>query len=290
MATPGSRRTAFVALLLLAAAPSSPGRAAPADEAGVATAVNTTARGLPPGGNESALDVGASIVQRERIDTDAAGQVQLLMLDGSSFTIGPAASIVLDEFYYDPAQGTGHAAVTLAKGLMRFIGGKLSKSQAVTIDTPNGTIGIRGGIAIVEVDEAAAKTRAIFLYGSEMTVTGKRGGVERVTRPGYAISVQRNARPAKPAQVLPAQLTKIAKTLSSPVARPVPSEVKLAKHEAAPLPVKPVSRSVKPPALHPPPQPIHPHLPVQARPRPPAKRAEGPVLADPCDDARQVCG
>ena len=46
------------------------------------------------------------------------------------------------------------------------------------------------------------------------------------------------------------------------------------------------------------PQPIHPRLPLQARPKPPAKppvkpppkRAEGPTPPDPCDNARQVCG
>ena len=43
------------------------------------------------------------------------------------------------------------------------------------IETPNGTVGIRSGIAVIEVDERTTSTRATFLYGNAMTVTGKRG-------------------------------------------------------------------------------------------------------------------
>ena len=303
-------RNASIALSLLVTVLAPPGRAAPPDQAGVATAVNSTAFSLPPGGTESVLDVGAAVVQRERIATDTEGQAQLLMLDGSSFTIGPGASVVLDEFYFDPATGTGRAGLSLAKGMLRFVGGKLSKSQAVTIETPNGTVGIRGGIAVVEVDETTKSTRATFLYGNAMTVTGKRGGIETVTRPGYAISVVRNAMPLKPERVSQAQVVQITKSLSGTVARPVP-ETKLAKQQAvAPLPSKPATPATKaapskPPAPatmasppRPAPQPIHPRLPLQARPKPPAKppvkpppkRAEGPTPPDPCDNARQVCG
>jgi hypothetical protein len=47
----------------------------------------------------------------ERIATDTEGQAQLLMLDGSSFTIGPGASVMLDEFYFDPASGRGRGGL-----------------------------------------------------------------------------------------------------------------------------------------------------------------------------------
>src|SRR5260370_29046468 len=198
--------TASLVLFLLAIVAAAPGRAAPADQAGVATAVNTTALALPPGGSESVLDVGAAVVQRERIATDTEGQAQLLMLDGSSFTIGPGASVVLDEFYFDPATGSGRAGLSLAKGILRFVGGKLSKSQAVTIETPNGTVGIRAGIPGIEVDDATTSTRATFLYGSEMTVTGRKGGIARGTSPGYAVRLQRNAAPSKPVRGTARQL------------------------------------------------------------------------------------
>jgi hypothetical protein len=289
-------RNASIALSLLVIVLAPPGRAAPADQAGVASAVNTTALSLPPGGSERVLDVGAAVVQRERIATDTEGQAQLLMLDGSSFTIGPGASVVLDEFYFDPASGSGRAGVSLAKGLLRFVGGKLSKLQAVTIETPNGTVGIRGGIAVVEVDEATKTTRATFLYGNEMTVTGKKGGIVKMTSPGHAVTVQRNAAPSKPVRVTAAQLTIVTKTLSAhSTAKPVPQEAKArgpivaSPHPSAPTPVgasahpsapTPVGASAHPSAPTPVGASAHPSAPtpVRASAHP---SALGPVRASP---------
>jgi hypothetical protein len=280
-------RNASIALSLLVIAVASPGRAAPVDQAGVATAVNTTALGLPPGGGERVLDVGAAVVQRERIATDSEGQAQLLMLDGSSFTIGPGTSVVLDEFYFDPVSGSGRAGLSLAKGLLRFVGGKLSKSQAVTIETPNGTVGIRGGIAVIEVDERTTSTRATFLYGSEMTVTGRQGGLQRVTGAGYAVTVQRNAAPSKPVRVTAAQLTKVTKTLSAhSTAKPVPQEAKARGPVVVVAPARPpVARSV----FHPraPPKP-----PIPARGPKPPPLPHRTDLSPPsqCAGETEICG
>jgi hypothetical protein len=303
-------RTASLALCFLAGGRDLPLHAEPGDRAGVATAVNTTALGLPPGGSESELDVGATVVEHERIATDTAGQAQLLMLDGSSFTIGPDASVVLDEFYYDPAQGTGHAGFILAKGLMRFVGGKLSKSQAVTIDTPNGMVGIRGGIAVIDVNEAAANTHAIFLYGNEMTVTGARGDVARVTQPGYGITIARNGKPSGPELVTRAQLARITKSLSGTVGRPATAAAKLANHDVAATAVP--SMPVTPPTTAPVTTvskalatmrlpfiplsiPVHLPLPPQVRPKlSPPFAAGGPrselASPNPCDRVTEICG
>jgi hypothetical protein len=275
-------RNASIALCLLVTVLAPPSRAAPADQAGVATAVNTIALGLPPGGTESVLDVGAAVVQHERIATDTEGQAQLLMLDGSSFTIGPGASVVLDEFYFDPASGSGRAGLSLAKGLLRFVGGKLSKSQAVTIETPNGTVGIRGGIAVIEVDETTTTTRATFLYGSEMTVTGRQGGIEKVISPGYAVTVERNAAPSKPVRITAAQLTKVTKTLSAhSTTKAVPQEAKARG---------PVLASTRPPVARPR---APPKLPIPARQRPPPPPPLHRVDLSPpgqCAGEAEICG
>ena len=54
--------------------------------------------------------------------------------------------MVLDEFVYDPATGSGKLAMTATKGVFRLVGGKISKSEPVTLKTPTATIGIRGGM------------------------------------------------------------------------------------------------------------------------------------------------
>ena len=93
------------------------------------------------------LKIGKSVVYNERIDTSDSGVVQVLLLDGSTFTVGPKSSLVIDKFVYNPNTGTGELAATFSKGALRFVGGKLSKGpNGVKVMTPAGSLTIRGGI------------------------------------------------------------------------------------------------------------------------------------------------
>ncbi len=174
---------------------------------GVAAAVNQQLTGTPPAAAGRTVEVGNDVFHRERLVTDARGQAQMLFVDGSAFTVGPDSDLVLDEFVFDPATGTGKLAATAAKGVVRFVGGKLSKNQPVTITTPTATIGIRGGIGIVSVDGLTGATNATFLFGIEMTVTSSTGAIERIARPGFTTSVQgRGAAPTAATRAAPDQI------------------------------------------------------------------------------------
>lgn len=174
---------------------------------GVAAAVNQQLTGTPPASAGRTVQIGNDVFHRERLVTDSRGQAQMLFLDGSAFTVGPDSDLVLDEFVFDPATGTGKLAATAAKGVVRFVGGKLSKNQPVTITTPTATIGIRGGIGIVSVDGLTGATSATFLFGVEMTVTSTTGAIERIARPGFTTSVQsRTAAPTTATRAAPDQI------------------------------------------------------------------------------------
>jgi hypothetical protein len=106
----------------------------------------------------------------------------MLFLDGSALTAGPNSDVVLDEFVYDPASETGKLSISATKGVLRLVGGKISKNEPITLKTPTATIGIRGGIAVYD------NGRVTFLFGKSMTVEaiqpdGTVGRVELV-RPG----------------------------------------------------------------------------------------------------------
>ncbi|MBM3532592.1 MAG: hypothetical protein FJX60_06100 [Alphaproteobacteria bacterium] len=166
---------------------------------GVAAAVNQQLTGTPPAAAGRVVNIGNDVFPRERLVTDARGQAQMLFLDGSAFTVGPDSDLVLDEFVYDPASGTGKLAATAAKGVVRFVGGKLSKNQPVTITTPTATIGIRGGIGIVSIDASTGATSATFLFGAEMTVTSASGSTEKISRAGFTTTVESRAAAPTPA-------------------------------------------------------------------------------------------
>lgn len=174
-------------------------------EIGVTAALNPNATGTPPQAAPRLLEVGVNVVANERIATTEGGQAQMLFIDESAFTIGPNSEVVLDEFVFNPETGVGRLALTATKGVFRFVGGKISKNNPVTLKTPTAVIGIRGGIALVNVQPGGA-TQATFLFGDQMTVAA--AGVTQVaTRPGFAITATTaDEAPSAPTPAPPAQL------------------------------------------------------------------------------------
>lgn len=166
-----------------------------AAKVGVASAVNPQATGKAPGAAARTLVLGKKVVFNERIKTSANGLVQLLLLDGSAFTIGPNSEVVIDKFVYNPDKKTGEMVANVLKGAFRFVGGRLSKSKGgVTIRTPVATIGVRGGIVSGRVGGGAGAATFNFLFGDEMTVGTNCGGgncaqTRRVFQNGNSVDV-----------------------------------------------------------------------------------------------------
>lgn len=94
------------------------------------------------------------IAMGDLIQTGKASQVQLLLLDRSSFSIGGNASLRIDRFVYDPARGRTSGA-SVARGAFRFMSGQQNRGNSGSINTPVATIGIRGTIIDGVVGEGA---------------------------------------------------------------------------------------------------------------------------------------
>jgi hypothetical protein len=80
---------------------------AQAEKVGVAAAVNPDAFSSLAGKPQAQLNIGKSIFYNERINTTGSGLVQVLLIDGSTFTVGPGSDLVIDKFVYNPKKGTG---------------------------------------------------------------------------------------------------------------------------------------------------------------------------------------
>lgn len=175
-----SAATAVVALAMgMGVAPAS------AVEIGVTSAVNDGAFGTPPAASQRTLFIGTELVFEEEIETDAQGQAQILFRDRSSLTVSPNARLVIDRFVYDPNDGTGELTVSFSQGLMRFVGGALSKQDdQVTVRTPSATIGIRGGGTLIDVDPATQETVVTFMLGEWADIRLPDGTQRRLTIPG----------------------------------------------------------------------------------------------------------
>ncbi len=159
---------------------------AKAEVVGAATAVQPDAMQTPDGGAQRTLANGDPINLMDLIATTATGLAQILFADDSSLSVGPNSEVTIDEFVYDGA-GQGSMALQMGGGVLRYVGGHISKGEDVEINTPQGTIGIRGGMVLVEV---AKETWAAHQFGI-LTCSGG-GQTEVITTRGFACIVGPN--------------------------------------------------------------------------------------------------
>ena len=86
------------------------------EQIGVAAAVNKNTIDLTPE-ERLLVEAGYKIIQNRTIETDEIGKAQMLLLDGTSFAIGPNSSVTLDKFIYNPETAEGSLELS-AKGLL----------------------------------------------------------------------------------------------------------------------------------------------------------------------------
>jgi len=153
---------------------------------GVAAAVDQNAHSTLSSGKYRTMRLGNKVYYNERIATEGVGIVQLLFSDGSTIMVGANSTLVIDKYIYDADQGTGKLAISFGKGVMRFIGGKISKNKnGVTIRTAVGTAGVRGGMANIGI--SGRRGVFSFLYGRELTFKGINGEKRRIYTQGYTL-------------------------------------------------------------------------------------------------------
>lgn len=82
----------------------------------------------------------------DQVTSGPNSALQVLLIDRSMFTVGANARMTFDRFVYDPDRGTSEVAASVARGAFRFMSGKTSPNARKTINTPVGSIGVRGTI------------------------------------------------------------------------------------------------------------------------------------------------
>jgi hypothetical protein len=174
----------------------------PGSQVGVATTVQPSVTSVT---NERTVFIGNAVTFGERFQTDSKGVLHILFMDQSSMTLGPNSELVIDEFTYNPETRRGSIAVNFLKGAMRVVGGFISKfnnpqgRESVQIRTATATVGIRGGITMVESNGQNAT--ATFLFGQGMSATDTNGNTQTVTRAGFGTSFGGNQPPTPPQRI-----------------------------------------------------------------------------------------
>ena len=118
------------------------GLADAAERIGRVEHVEVWATGTPDGGTTRPKHIGNSVEARETVSTVENGALHLIFLDRTELRLGSAATVVLDSYVYDRARG-GEAVLQVARGITRFISGRLGSGQ-LRVRTPAVEIGVRG--------------------------------------------------------------------------------------------------------------------------------------------------
>lgn len=102
---------------------------------------------------------GTGVEMNDSIKT-TQGKVGIKFEDNTTVQVSENSRLVIDDFVYDPKAKAGKVALNMASGTVRYASGQIAKNnpQAVAINTPTATIGVRGTDFTATVDELGAST------------------------------------------------------------------------------------------------------------------------------------
>jgi hypothetical protein len=85
----------------------------------------------------------------------ARSRAELTFEDATKVKITEQSKLIIDDFVYDPKQGTGKLAMKVALGTARYASGQIAKNnpQQVSVKTPTASIAVRGTDFSMTVDE-----------------------------------------------------------------------------------------------------------------------------------------
>jgi hypothetical protein len=95
--------------------------------------------------------VGDLVYRGDIIQTGPDGKLGVGFADGSSFSVSNNARMEMNEFVYDPHGHSNSSLTSLTKGTFTFIAGEVAHTGSMKVDTPVGTMGIRGTAPRVEI-------------------------------------------------------------------------------------------------------------------------------------------
>lgn len=206
---------------------------------GAAAAVQGTVQlAALPGVRAVGTDIGSGepIYLGDQVTTGPGGRLQVLLLDETLFTIGPNATLVIDESVYDPATSRGKVAASVVKGAFRFITGKVAKLNPsdMEVKLPVGSIGVRG-TSVAGVTDGTSATVVLLGPGPDtdtgerigrIVVSGTDGGAPvEISRTGFATEITApNVPPRPPVRLDPARLASLTAPLAGSPQPPPPGE------------------------------------------------------------------
>lgn len=162
-----------------------------------------------------AIAKGTVVEMNDRIET-RNGRVKVIFKDATAVTVTESSTLVIDDFVYDPASGSGKLGLKAAAGTVRYVSGAIARDpKNVKINTPTAAITVRGTDFVMAVGETGA-SMIMLMPTCESEIVNLRGtscssgaidvetpaGIVKLTRPYQATIVETaSAAPLPPVTV-----------------------------------------------------------------------------------------
>ena len=144
-----------------------------AEQIGKALAITVTVSG-----DNGILRASSPIHRDERIRASNSGQGQFEFRDGTKLAVGPNSSLVLDRSIFAGDSSFQSFTLKATRGTFRWVSGT-SKSSAYKINTPFGTLGVRGTVVDIYL---GSSTAAVVMLEGQGTFCGNDGSCKRLER------------------------------------------------------------------------------------------------------------
>jgi hypothetical protein len=98
---------------------------------------------------------GQPVFEHDTLRTGADGRIGITLKDDTRVSVGPGSEVRLDNFLYAPENGRLALALQFVRGVAVYVSGQIAKlaPDAVRLDTPAATLGVRGTTLAIRVSE-----------------------------------------------------------------------------------------------------------------------------------------
>lgn len=165
-------------------------------------AIDGQAFAIRTDGTRVALNQGTQVFQGDVIETAAGARVGIVFADKTTFALGENARMTIDELIYDPATKSGSSVMSMIQGAFVVVTGEIGKTdpQAVTLNTPVATIGIRGTELAINVVQQGVESLFALIDGAITVTTNVAQALLSIA--GQAVTVSSIDAPPSPIFVL----------------------------------------------------------------------------------------
>jgi FecR-like protein len=141
------------------------------------------------GGNTQTLSAGSEIYANQTVRTGNHGKADLVFIDKTNLSVGPASEVRLGKFAYDPKGSAGSVVMQATRGTVTFVTGSQAH-EAYQISTPHGALVVHGTTVEILVNQRdvnkpgeVCATKLRLVEGQAEYKIAKTGKVARLNDP-----------------------------------------------------------------------------------------------------------